>query len=51
MELLTMDEAVVVSKNNGNVLSYGSIIETHKDVSAVSGARTTAGKSAIKMEK
>lgn len=47
-ELASVDGAVVIDGTSGKVIAFGSIIETHAEIQNVSGARSTAARSAIR---
>lgn len=48
LELVSVDGATVIDCKDGTVRAFGAIVELHNDVDNVSGARTTAAKSAIR---
>lgn len=48
LELASVDGATIIDCKTGKVHAFGSIIELHNEVTSVSGARTTAAKSAIR---
>ena len=51
LELSSVDGAIIVDGVDGSVKAFGAIIETAPNISATTGARTTAAKSAISYEK
>ena len=50
MELSSVDGAVILEPQTGQVKAFGSIIETAASVHGISGARTTAAESAVSYE-
>ncbi|SEW26199.1 diadenylate cyclase [[Clostridium] fimetarium] len=47
LELASIDGALIIDSNNGDVKAFGAIIETAKGIKEVSGARSTAARSAV----
>ena len=47
MELSSVDGAVILEPQTGQVKAFGCIIETAASVRGISGARTTAAESAV----
>lgn len=50
LELSSVDGAVILEPQTGQVKAFGSIIETAASVHGISGARTTAAESAVSYE-
>lgn len=50
IELASVDGATIIDPLDGEVKAFGAIIETAKSLKKISGARTTAAKSAISYE-